>query len=165
MFHRLQLSIAGLVVAWLMLPPPAGAEDTKELKPIATIKANSSGASIGSFELDTTGVVVHSAEELVARTSKAKSSKDPAVQNEMETELAKILKVKAIDWNKQMVLGMITEGFDSLKTDGKILTATFVPYKEDPRAAATRAGPAPPKVLVLIERFEGDVKFVKKKEK
>ena len=77
----------------------------------------------------------------------------------LETELTKLFKVDAIDWNKQIVLGVIGEGFDSLNTDGKVLTATFVPYKEPPG----RGVPRTPKFLVLIERFEGEVKFVKKK--
>jgi hypothetical protein len=159
MFHRLQLSIAWLVVAWLMLPVPAGAEDTKELKPIATVKTKTDSAHIGSFLLQTDGVVVRSAEELVALTDKKKSAKDPEVQKEMEAELAKLLKVETIDWNKQIVLGVIGEGFDSLKSDGKILTVTFVPFREP----GGRAVPPTPKVLVLLERFEGEVKFVKKK--
>src|SRR5436190_15432258 len=86
--------------------------------------------SVGSFALNRTGVVIRSAEDLVALSRKAESKKDPAVQKEMEAELAKILKVEAIDWRKHVVLGVIAEGFDSLKTDGKILTATYVPYKE-----------------------------------
>jgi hypothetical protein len=159
MFHCLKVSIAGLVVAWLMVTTPAGAEDTKELKPIATIKDDKRSVNIGSFELETTGVVVRNAEELVALTSKAKSAKDPAVQKEMETELAKLLKVEAIDWDKQIVLGVIGEGFDSLKIDGKTLTATFVPVKQP---MARTVSPIP-KVLVLLDCFDGEVKFVKKK--
>ena len=53
------------------------------------------------------------AEELVGVTSKAKSAKDPDVQKEMEAELAKLLKVDAIDWNKQIVLGVISMAFGS----------------------------------------------------
>jgi hypothetical protein len=153
-----QFCITFLAV-WLILPTMARAEDTKELKPTATAKDKSRSASIGSFQLKTDGVVVRSAEELVGLTSKAKSAKDPAVQKEMEAELAKLLKVDAIDWKKQMVLGVIGEEFDSLKTDGKVLTATFVPFKEPP----VRSIPATPKILVLIDRVEGEVKFVKKK--
>jgi hypothetical protein len=154
-----QLTIAVLVAVWLTLSATALAEDTKALKPIATAKDNSRSARIGSFQLKTDGVVICSAEELVALTSQAKSAKDPEVQKEMEAELAKFLKVDAIDWNKQIVLGVIGEGFDSLNTDGKILTATFVPFKEP----LGRAVPATPKILILIERFEGEVTFVKKK--
>jgi hypothetical protein len=152
-------TIAFLAVVWLILPVPALAEDAKEVKPIATAKDNSRSASIGSFRLKKEGAVIRSAEELVKVTSQAKDAKDPAVQKEMEAELAKLLKVDAIDWKKQMVLGVISEGFDSLSADGKVLTATFVPFKEP----LARAIPATPKVLVLIERFEGEVTFAKKK--
>ena len=58
-----------------------------------------------------------------------------------------------------MVLGVIGEGFESLTTDGKVLTATFVPFKEP----GPRGIPATPKVLVLVARFEGEVTFVRKK--
>jgi hypothetical protein len=152
------LCVAFFVAAWSVLPA-ALADDAKELKPIATAKDNSRSASIGPFLLKTDGVVIRTAEELVALTTKAKSAKDEAVQKEMEAELAKLLKVETIDWNKQMVLGVIGEGFESLTTDGKVLTATFVPFKEP----GGRAAPPAPKVLVLVARFEGEVKFVKKK--
>jgi hypothetical protein len=169
------LAFAFGLSAWLVIPTAARAEDTKELKPIAAIQkggqtkplnpnspnTGSFGPNIGSFELETTGVVVRNAEELVALTSKAKSAKDPAVQKEMETELAKLLKVETVDWNKQMVLGMIAEGFESLKIDGKVLTVTYAPHNQLPLRGAIQD---PPKTLVLVERFEGEVKFVKKKK-
>jgi hypothetical protein len=152
-----QLVIA--LVAFVALALPVRAVEPKELKPIATAKDTKQGPSFGSFELRTDGVVIRSAEELVGLTEKAKSAKDPAVQTEMEKELAKFFKVERIDWDKHLVLGVIGEGFDSLKSDGKNLTATFVPYKEPPSRAIART----PKILVLVERVEGDVKFVKKK--
>jgi hypothetical protein len=159
MFRGTQLTRALVVSVWMVLPAAARAEDTKELKPTATARDDTRSTSIGSFEIKKEGVVVRSAEELVGLTEKAKSAKDPAVQSALETELTKLFKVDAIDWNKQIVLGVIGEGFDSLNTDGKVLTATFVPYKEPPG----RGVPRTPKFLVLIERFEGEVKFVKKK--
>jgi hypothetical protein len=154
-----QLSIAFLAAAWSILPATVRAEEAKELKPIATAKSKSRSASIGSFQLQKEGVVIRNAEELVALTRKAKSAKDAAIQKDMEAELTKLLKVDAIDWGKQAVLGVIGEGFDSLKTNGKVLTATFVPFKEP----GGRAVPETPKILVLIEQFKGEVKFVKKK--
>jgi hypothetical protein len=159
MLRGMQLASTFVLSVWLIIPTTARAEDTKELKPVATAKDRTLRASIGSFQLQTDGVVIRSAEELVALTTKAKSAKDPVVQKAMETELAKLLKVEAIDWNKQIVLGVIGEEFDSLKSDGKVLTATFVPFKEP----GGRAVPPTPKILVLIDRFEGEVKFVKKK--
>jgi hypothetical protein len=156
------MSIAFLAVAWFVLPALSRAEDTKELKPIATAKEHSFSNRIGSFQLASEGVVIRTAEELVALTDKVKSAKDPVVQKEMETDLAKLFKVETIDWNKHMVLGVLSEQFESLTTDGKVLKAEFVPYKNPNRP---RELPQPHKLLVLIERVEGEVKFVKKKEK
>jgi len=159
MSRCLQLSVAFLAAAWLVLPATALAADVKELKPIATAKSDSRDGRLGPFEIKRHGVAVRSAEELVMLSSEAKSAKDPKVQKEMEAELAKLLKVDAIDWNKQMVIAVISEQFESLTTDGKTLTATYVPYKEPPSLTV----PPTPKVLVLIDRVEGEVKFVEKK--
>jgi len=159
MSRCLQLSVAFLAAAWLVLPATALAEDAKKLKPIATAKSDSRDGRLGPFEIKRHGVAVRSAEELVMLSSEAKSAKDPKVQKEMEAELAKLLKVDAIDWNKQMVIAVISEQFESLTTDGKTLTATYVPYKEPPSLTV----PPTPKVLVLIDRVEGEVKFVEKK--
>ena len=160
MFRSTTQSVAGLVMTWTILTAPARAEDARELKPIASAKDNERSSTIGSFYLRKDGVVIRSAEELVALTGKEKARKDPAVQKAMEAELARLLKVEAIDWNKQIVLGIIGEGFESLKTDGKVLTATFIPFNEP----LTRAIPPTPKVLVLIGRFEGEVRFTPKKK-
>jgi hypothetical protein len=161
MIRGLQLTFACLVAAWTILPLTARAQDpTKELKTIATAKDRARSSSFGPFWIKRPGVVIRSAEELVALTNKAASAKDVTVQKAMENELAKLLKVDAIDWSKQTVLGIIGESFESLKCDGKVLTATFVPYDE----TVTRAIPPTPKVLVLIDRVEGEVKFVPKKK-
>jgi hypothetical protein len=150
---------ACLLAAWAILPATTLAEDARDVKSIAAAKGDSRDGRLGPFEIKRHGVVVRSAEELVALTSEAKSAKDPKVQKEMEAELAKLLKVDAIDWNKQMVIAVIGEKIESLKTDGKALTATYVPFKEPLQLAV----PPTPKVLVLIERLEGEVKFVQKK--
>jgi hypothetical protein len=158
MSRGLQFCVAGLV-AVAILPATTRAQDVKAVKPIATAKGDSRDGRLGPFEIKRNGVVIRSAEELVALSSKAKSATDPEVQKEMEAELAKLLKVETIDWKKQMVLAVIGEGFDSLNTDGKVLTATYVPFKEPLQLAV----PPTPKVLVLTKRVEGEVKFVQKK--
>jgi hypothetical protein len=160
MSRGLQLCIA-CVVAVAILPATTRAQDARHVKPIATAKGDSRDGRLGPFEIKRNGVVVRNAEELVALSSKAKSATDSAVQKEMEVELARLLKVETIDWKKQMVLAVISERFESLTTDGKVLTATYPPYK-DPLALAV---PPTPKVLVLIERFDGEVKFVQKVQK
>jgi hypothetical protein len=150
---------ACLVTAWAVLHAPARADDPREVKPIATAKGDSRDGRLGPFEVKRHGVAVRSAEELVMLTAEAKSAKDPKVQKQMEAELAKLLKVEAIDWGKQMVVAVIGEKIESLKADGKALTVTFVPFKEPLQLAV----PPTPKIAVLVERFEGEVKFVQKK--
>lgn len=149
---------ACLVGAWLGLFTTVHAEDN-DAKPIATATGKSRDGRIGPFEIDRNGVAIRSAEALVSLTTKAKLAKDSAVQKEMEAELAKLLKVESIDWSKHMVIATIAEKFDSLKTDGKILRANYYPYKE-PIALAL---PMAPKIMVLVERVEGEVKFVQLK--
>jgi hypothetical protein len=155
-----QRAVTWLVAAWLVVPAAAGADDTKDVKAIATAKDVARSASFGPIRLKKEGVVIRSAEELVALTAKATAANDPAVQKETEAEVAKLLQVEAIDWAKRMILGVIGEEVESLKSDGKALTVSYVPFKEP----LARAIPKTPKVLVLVERFEGEVKFVPKKK-
>src|SRR4051812_43039377 len=92
-------------IACTILLAPLRADDGREWKIIASAQDSSRAGSIGPVHLEAPGtVVIRSAEELVALSSKATSAKDPAVQKEMETELARLLEVDAIDWSKQMAL-------------------------------------------------------------
>lgn len=151
-----------LTASIFLLPIPAQADDAKDLKIIATAKEVTVHITIGPFELKRRDlVVIRSAEELVAASTKAASAKDPAVQKELTGALAKLLKVDAIDWNKQMVVFGIADGMDSLKSDGKTLAVTYLRH---PEQLARRIQPYP-KILVLTERFEGDVKFTPKEVK
>ena len=162
MFRGLQFSITCFVAAWAVLPAPLRAEDAKELKIIASAQDTSLAPSIGPVQFKNNEVVIRNAEELVASSSKAKSAKDPVVQKEVEAELAKLLKVDAIDWSKQMVLAVRGEPgtkadrvhFDSLKVEGKILTVAWKVKQRPPHA-----GPGTPIALILVERFDGEVKF------
>lgn len=150
------ISLLGLTLAFV---PALARDDARDAKIIATATETSRNALIGPFDIKREGVVVRNAEELVALTSKAKSVKDEKVQKEMETELAKLLKVETIDWQKQIVIGFIGEKLESLKIDGKTLQATYIPFNEP----SARLIPPTPKILVLTERFAGEVKFVPKK--
>src|SRR5260370_279202 len=103
MCHSKQLSVACLVIVYAVLSAPLRAEDAQELKIIASAQDSSRAANIGPVQLAEPGsVVIRSAEELVAVSSKAESVKDPAVQKEMVAELAKLLQVDDIDWSNQM---------------------------------------------------------------
>jgi hypothetical protein len=139
-------------------------EPAKEVQIIASARDSSRAANIGPVQLEAPGsVVIRSAEELVALSSKAKFTKDPKVQKEMVAELAKLLQVDDIDWSTQMALAVRGEPgtkadkvrFDSLNVEGKILTVTWKVIPRPPHA-----GPGTPIALILVERFDGDVKFV-----
>ena len=155
----MRLLLLALASVLMLLPAFTFADDAKELKVIAKAKEVTQENSIGPIVINKQApALIRSAEELVAASKKAKSAKDPEVQKEMTTALAKLLKVEGIDWSKQMVLVGVVESFDSLKPDGKVLTATYTRYYERPAPAVLPS----PKVAVLTERFEGEVKFVPK---
>jgi hypothetical protein len=159
MSRGLQLSVACLAAAWAaMIPNMLRAQESKDLKIFASLD-NLAGPI--RLKKEDSGVVIRNSQELVAHSSKPGSAKDPAVQKKMESELAKLLKVDGIDWTKQMILavnghqaGYALIKFDSLKIEGKILTVT---WKQEERPAL---GISVPSGLVLVERFEGEVKFV-----
>ncbi|HEX3151445.1 MAG TPA: hypothetical protein VHR66_25430 [Gemmataceae bacterium] len=153
------LALACLTLAWLILSTVARCDEPKDIKPIASAEDMERTSRFGPIHLTKVGVVIRSAEELVAQSPRPETAKDPKVQKEMEAEMAKVLKVDAIDWKKQMILGVVGYDFDSLKTDAKTLTASYAPFNEP----VTRAIPKTPKIVVLIERFDGEVKFVPKK--
>ena len=164
MSRSLLLSVACLVAAWAVVAPlTLRAEEPKEPKIIA--RASDSDPYLVRLKKDDNGVVIRSAEDLVAHSTKPDAAKDPAVQKAMEAELAKFLNVEGIDWNKQMVLavqGRPTKGeqgiikFGSLKVEGMALV---VPWKQENRG--TRAPyQGPPVGLALVERLGGEVKFV-----
>jgi len=163
MSRCLQLSVACLAAACAILPAPLCAEDARELKIIASAQDSPRAANIGPVQLDDYGgAVIRSAEELVAHSGKPDSAKDPATQKEMTAELAKLLGVDGIDWKKQMVLAVRGQPgtkadrvhFDSLKVQGKVLTVAWKVKQRPPHA-----GTGTPIALVLVERFDGEVKF------
>jgi hypothetical protein len=144
-------------------PTAPRAEDARELKIIASAQDSSRATNLGPVQLkDSGGVVIRSAEDLVAHSSKSDSAKDLAVQKQMDAELAKLLQVDAIDWSKQMVLAVRGERgttadrihFDSLTVEGKVLTVAWKVKQRPPHA-----GCGTPFALVLVERFDGEVKF------
>lgn len=163
MSHRLQLSAACVVAGFAVFAPSLRADDAKELTILASAQDSPRAAAIGPVQLnDYGGVVIRSAEELVAVSGKAKSAKDPAVQKEVQAELTKLLEVDAIDWKKQMVLAVRGEPgtkadrvhFDSLRVEGKVLTVAWKVKQRPPHA-----GPGTPIALILVERFDGEVRF------
>src|SRR5215475_12363448 len=153
-----QLAIVCLVAAWAIFPAPLGAEDVKDLKPGAKI-VMAHGPLAYKPQLH---LVIRSAEELVAESSKPLKSKDREVQQEMSSALAKLFKVDTIDWDKQMVVGIMTGGgrgdagklaFVSFLLQGKSLTVHYTGPAYPDHDCASNCG------LALIPRFDGEVKF------
>jgi hypothetical protein len=164
MRHGLQLTVTGLLAAAVVLTATARAEEARELTILASAQNSTRAANVGPVQLDELGgVVIRSAEQLVALSSKAQAAKDGAVQKEITAELAKLLQMDAIDWSSQMAVAVRGEPgtkadkirFDSLKVDNNVLT---VAWKVIPRPP--HAGPGTPIALILVERFDGEVKFV-----
>jgi hypothetical protein len=148
-----------LVAASAILPAPGGAEDVKDLKPGAKI-VMAPGPLARKPQLH---LVIRSAEELVANSSKPLKSRDREVQQEMSSALAKLFRVDAIDWDKQMVVGVMTGGgrgdaghlaFVSILRQGKSLTVHYTGPAFPDHNCASNSG------LALIPRFDGEVKFV-----
>lgn len=154
--RHLLIGIVVLSAAWALNSASLHAEEAKDLKVIAKANDLTGFENKGPVSVISDELVIRNAEQLAAASKKAASAKEPAVQKEMEAALAKVLKVDAIDWTKQMVIVCLANGIDSVKSDGKTATVTYVPLRP------LRA-PGYPMAIVLVERVEGDVKFVKKK--
>lgn len=161
MFQRVHPSLACLAIA--VLAVPSSAEEAHDVKIIAAAQDSPNVGNIGPIHLEQNAtIVIRSAEELVARSTKATTAKDAATQKEMQTELAKLLQVDAIDWRTQMVVAVRGEPgtkadrvhFDSLKIEGKVLTVAWKVKQRPPHA-----GPGTPIALILVDRFDGEVKF------
>jgi hypothetical protein len=161
MSRYLQRIVAGLV-ACSVLAAPLRAEDG-EWTIIASAQDSPRATNIGPVQLNEFGgVVIRSAADLVTHSGKPDAVKDTAVRKALETELAELLKVDAIDWSKQMVLAVRGEPgtkadrihFESLRVEGKVLTIAWKVKQRPPHA-----GPGTPIALILVERFDGEVKF------
>src|SRR5262245_54623772 len=111
-------------------------------------------------------LVLKTAADLVAATPFSKLDAPQQVVEKMATaELAKTLKVDTIDWTKQMLI-VVTAGvkpsggysveITSLKVADKTLTVAS--KINPPKGFATQAFTHPGQV-VLVPRFEGEVKF------
>jgi hypothetical protein len=155
----LQLGVAYLVAAWAVPPASVRAEDVKDLKPGAKI-VMAQGPLAHRPQLH---LVLRSAEELVANSSQPLKSKDPDVQREMSSALTRLFDVPAIDWDKQMVVAIMTGGgrgdagalaFDSFLLQGKSLTVRYTGPPFSDHTCASNSG------VALIPRFDGKVKFV-----
>jgi hypothetical protein len=157
--RSLQLAVACLAAAWAVLPAPLGAEEAKDLKPGARI-VMAPGPLAYKPRLR---LVIRSAEEFVAHSSRPRKSRDRAVQQEMSAALAKLFKVDAIDWDRQMVVAIMTGGgrgdagnlaFVSFLVRGQSLTVHYTGPAFPGHTCASNTG------LALIPRLDGKVQFV-----
>lgn len=108
-------------------PGLSHAEDARELKSFGKAYRTMSNDRRGPILFSEKNehlqdqLVIRSAEELVTRSRRPKDSKDRVVQREMETELAKLLGVEAIDWDSQMVIGVMKGS----RTERKVTSTSF----------------------------------------
>lgn len=150
------------VVLGAILAVSVSADEARDLKVFAKVGFSNSDSTIGPLR-PRPHLVIRSAEEL-AFNKDPKKGKDPAFQKEVETQLAKLLKVDAIDWNKQMVVavwypvepqrvGLPPVDFVSFKVQGNQLAVSWAL-----KGASGGCSPSPIGVA-LIERFDGQVLF------
>ncbi len=91
-------------------------------------------------------------------------SKDRALQMKCEAELAKLLKVDTIDWDKQMVVAVW--GFGPNRSSEKFEFVSFAVKGENLTVGwRNKEGDGDysrPKGVALVERFNGKVLFSQK---
>lgn len=162
-----RILLAGIVMlsaVGILVPTALRAEEAKELNIIAAAYDSPRETGIGPVVLgDEGGVVIRGIQDLVAMSGQPGAERDAAAQKELETELAKVLDVASIDWSKQMVLAVRGKlgtrldriHIDSLKVEGKVLTVAWKVKQRPPHA-----GPGNPVSLILVDRFDDEVKFV-----
>jgi hypothetical protein len=113
-------------------------------------------------------LVIRSAEELArSHGIEGQDAKDPRFQADVTADAAQLLKVKTIDWKKQMLVvvaagtkptGGYTIEILTLPVKDKTLTVHWKLNSPKPDSPVRKA-PTYPGQMVLIERFTGEVKF------
>jgi hypothetical protein len=167
------LVLGVLVLALSSRQPVSAADEPRLLKVVASQGWSNNRREIGPlvFARESTHakatLVIRTPAELAVQTPQAikesKKAEDPAFQKIVAAELAKLLKVETIDWDKQMVLviwdAANTRGprgeveFVSLKVQGDTLTVGW-------RLKGRGADMYPqPRGVALVERHKGKVVF------
>jgi len=111
--------------------------------------------------------VVMDAEQLVKTTGNPEKAKDEAVQKKTVDSMAQAMKVKDIDWNKQM---MIVVGGGKQSTDGFVVDVTGVEKRGDmlvvlwklqkvKAGTPVTEGAKHPTMAILVGKFDGAVTF------
>jgi hypothetical protein len=113
-------------------------------------------------------VVVRSAQELaLALGVDAKHARDRRFQNDAVSDTIKLLKVKEIDWNKQMLV-VVTAGaqrtggyrvdIESLRVKDGVLIVNWKLHVPQPGVVVTQAISYPAQ-MALVDHFHGSVQF------
>jgi hypothetical protein len=147
----------------------AKAEERKALKVFARAAFHDDVMHIGPISFDRTDqhLLLRSAEDLAASTRKAKATKGldfqkgAAFQKATQDQLVKLLGVKSINWDRQMVIA-VSGGRIRHKSEVEFLS--FVVRANTLTVKWRRKDLAPgfvttPRGIALVERFEGPVRF------
>ena len=155
--------LCGISLFCLSLNTPiTPAAEPRELRIYAQQGLNKDDGSLGPVKPQMREVF-RSAQELAANVNRAKAN-DAGFQKEVEASVASALKVKSIDWSKQMVvaariptlsqrMGLAPVEFTSLKVSGDQLTVSY-----ELRGQISGYCPSPIG-FALVERFNGSVVF------
>lgn len=140
--------------------PPAVAL-TDRVKTVTRTYA--SELSVVRFDSDRKPFVLRSAADLVARSSKPDQANDTAAQKAMTQELAKLFQVDAINWDKQMVIGVHGGTRRCIRMDVEFLSVWERENTLTVRWQTVKKMGGPvgcsPAGLVLVPRVSADVKF------
>jgi hypothetical protein len=159
--------ILGLLFGAASDTDAAKKEDNRDLKIMA------SGVWLGMEEKPAHRVIRGGEELAVALGVAPKDAKEKRFQNAATADTAKLLKVKDIDWTKQMLVVVAagvkpTGGFRveiaALHIKDKTLTVDWKLHSPAAGDIVTQAITHPSRV-VLVERWQGSVRFVPPLEK
>lgn len=112
-------------------------------------------------------LIIRSAEELAAASGQRDKAKDEATQQQVTAATAKALNVKDIDWKNQMLVvvtgGVQRSGGYSVEVTGvelrdKDLTVRWK-LNAPPAGSAVTQALTHPAQAILVERYDGPVKF------
>jgi hypothetical protein len=154
-----------LVVSLLFIAPPV--KDTAKGGEDRDVKILARGVWAVRHEKPTQ-LVIRNAEELGrAHGIAARDAKEKRFQTDVTADVAELLKVKTIDWDKQMLIVVAagtkpTSGYRvevrTLSAKDKTLTVHWKLHSPAPGGIVTTALTYPAQ-MVLVERFDGPVKF------
>jgi len=147
------------------------ADDVTTVKPVATAAWTHAKADVNAKN-DGKQIAVESAADLVKAVPEWAKSKAKAevVEKQATASLAKALKVKGIDWDKQMLLVVTagtksTGGYKVEVTDMTVKGDTMtVTYKVTPPSGFATQAFTHPGTVVLVPKHKGKVVFEQAKK-